>query len=270
MQPKIVFSDVDGTLADAHHQPIPADAGVIGRITSQGVPFCLVSARSPEGLYPFQRTLGFAGPLVCFSGAYVLDEQGNELASEVIPTEAAVSIHDYLRRELPDICACTYGFHDWICDDHSDPRVLNEEALVHATARETGDVAGTFGERGVHKFLLIGEPEQIRAAEQTVGERYPELHVVRSSDILCEIMSGHASKAAGIDCLCRHYGVSSDDAVAFGDGYNDLDMLGAVGRSFAMANGVDAARTVATDVTRWDNASSGVARTLAGLFGLSY
>ncbi len=268
MQPKIVFTDVDGTLADAHHQPIPADAELIARVIARGVPFCLVSARSPEGLYPFQRTLGFTGPLVCFSGAYVLDEQGRELASRVIPTQDAVGIYDYLRRELPEVCVNTYGFHDWICADRSDPRVRHEEDIVHAEARETEDLLGTFGDRGVHKFLLMGEPDQILAAEKTVAAAYPRLNVVRSSDTLCEIMDGAVSKSAGIACLCKHYGVSSDEAIAFGDGYNDLDMLGAVGRSFAMANGVDAMKAAATDVTRWTNEESGVARTLTVLFGL--
>ena len=267
MQPKIVFTDVDGTFADKGHQPLPSDVPTVARLMQAGVPLCLVSARSPEGLYPFQRTLGFTGPLVCYSGAYVLDEQGRELASKVIPAQDATDIYAYLHRELPELCVNTYGFHDWICDDRSDPRVRREEGLVHAQARETDDLMGVFGGRGVHKFLLMGEPAQIAAAEQTVGARYPQLNVVRSSEILCEIMDGTASKSAGVDCLCRHYGVSSADAVAFGDGYNDLDMLGAVGRSYAMANGVDAVKAAATDVTRWTNDESGVARTVAELFG---
>lgn len=169
MQPKIVFTDVDGTFADKGHQPLPSDVPTVARLMQAGVPLCLVSARSPEGLYPFQRTLGFTGPLVCYSGAYVLDEQGRELASKVIPAQDATDIYAYLHRELPELCVNTYGFHDWICDDRSDPRVRREEGLVHAQARETDDLMGVFGGRGVHKFLLMGEPAQIAAAEQTVA-----------------------------------------------------------------------------------------------------
>jgi hypothetical protein len=55
----IVLTDVDGTLVDNDHHPILASADVIRRVAEQ-VPFCLVSARSPEGLYPIQRQLGFA------------------------------------------------------------------------------------------------------------------------------------------------------------------------------------------------------------------
>lgn len=267
MQPKIVFTDVDGTLVDDDHHPMAADRPTIAAVARR-VPFCLVSARPPQGLYPVQRGLEFTGPLVCFSGAYVLDEEGVELASHVICTSDALQIKSYLSHKLPDICVGTYGFHTWIVDDRSDPRVRREEYFVQTTATESSDLEASFGERGVHKFLLMGEPAAIREAQHVVSSRFPELVAVRSNETLCEIMVGGVSKAKGVELLCERYGVSPAEAVAFGDGYNDLDMLGAVGHSFAMANAKDAVKKAATDVTRWSNVASGVARTLASLFAL--
>ena len=68
----IVFTDVDGTLVDADHHPIASTAPVM-REVAERVPVCLVSARSPEGLYPIHEALGFTGPIACFSGGLVLD-----------------------------------------------------------------------------------------------------------------------------------------------------------------------------------------------------
>lgn len=177
-QIRIVFTDVDGTLVNNEHHPIPASARTIARVAAM-MPFCLVSARSPEGLYPIQRQLGFTGPLACFSGAYVLDEEGNELYSSVISFEDAREIKRYLDRELPNLVSATYGFHDWIVDDRSDPRVVREEYYVQAKSRESHDLEGTFGERGVHKFLLMGDPASIVSAQRVLAERYPHLNVVR-------------------------------------------------------------------------------------------
>ena len=56
----IVFTDVDGTLVDADHHPIASTAPVMAEVAAR-VPVCLVSARSPEGLYPIQEALGFTG-----------------------------------------------------------------------------------------------------------------------------------------------------------------------------------------------------------------
>lgn len=265
MTVRIAFTDVDGTLVDNDHHPMPESAPLMQRVAAK-IPVCLVSARSPEGLYPIHRQLGFAGPMACFSGAYVLDENGSELFSVTIPLADALEIKAYLERELPDVVCATYGFHDWIVDDRSDPRVQREEYFVQAQSRESRDLAGTFGPHGgVHKFLLMGEPSAISAAQKTVAARYPNLNVVRSNDILCEIMAKEASKSHAVEVLCQHFGLSRADAVAFGDGPNDIDMLDAVDESYAMANAEPEVKAAATHVCPRSNVECGVARTLEQL-----
>jgi Cof subfamily protein (haloacid dehalogenase superfamily) len=261
---RIVFSDVDGTFVDDEHHPIP-ESGATIRAVANRVPICLVSARSPEGLYPIQQALGFSGPLACYSGAYVLDEEGNELFSSTIPLDDALEIKAYLERELPHITVGTYGFHTWIVDSRSDPRIMREEYLVMASSKASRDLAGEFGERGVHKFLLMGEPADILQAQQMVSERFPHLTAVRSSDILCEVMAGDVSKSRAVRLLCEHYGVTPEQAVAFGDGQNDIDMLSAVEQSYAMANAEPEVKLAAAHEVPWTNAESGVARMLEQL-----
>lgn len=153
----------------------------------------------------------------------------------------------------------THGHHDWIVDDRSDPRVQREEYFVQARSRESHDLTGTFGEGSVHKFLFIGESEAISAAEQTAGAPYPMLNVVRSNDILCEIMTEKATKNHAVEILCDHFKVSRFDAVAFGDGPNDLDTLSAVDQSYAMISGEDAVKASAAHVCKWTNTECGVA-----------
>lgn len=258
---QIVFTDVDGTLVDNNHHPMPESSGVLQRVARR-MPLCLVSARSPEGLYPIQNQLGFSGPLACFSGAYVLDHEGSELLSATIPTRDALDIKRYLDEELPDICVATYGYHTWIVGDRSDPRIEREEYYVQATSRACSDLAQAFGEGGVHKFLLMGEPADILAAERRMAERYPSLNVVRSNETLCEVMCGEASKRRAVEVLCERYGALPHNAIAFGDGPNDCDMLEAVGHSYAMANAEDEVKRVAKRVVPWTNEECGVARML--------
>ena len=260
----IVFTNVDGTLVGADHHPILSTAPIMGRVAER-VPICLVSARSPEGLTPIHRQLGFTGPIACYSGADVLDENGDELLSETIDTGEAVAIKEHLRREYPGLTIATYGFHDWIVDDRSDPRIVTEERLVQATSRQCSDIAGTFGDRGVHKLLLMGAPEDVYAAQSTFSELYPHLNVVRSSDILCEVMCNRASKSCAVRILCEHCGVDPSCAVAFGDGPNDLDMLAAVDQSYAMAYAEEEVKARAAHQVPWTNEEGGVARMLERL-----
>lgn len=264
-KPKIVFSDVDGTIVDAVHHPMPADAPTFARVAQAGVPVCLVSARSPEGMVSTRTCLGIEGAMACFSGAYVLGPSGEELVSRTIPLEAAIDIKDFLVRDLPDVLAATYGFHTWIVDDRSDPRQVEEEYFVQAQAVECSDVRAAFDERGVHKFLLMGEPDDILRAQAVVHEHHPELAAVLSRPELCEIMAGGVSKADAVHAICDFYGVSPKDAVAFGDGENDLEMLRATGESYAMANAMPSVKGAATRQCRWSNVEGGVAKTLAEL-----
>lgn len=263
-QIKIVFTDVDGTLLDAEHRVIPEACASVQKLARLGIPLVLVSARMPEGLTTIQREMGFTGPLVCYSGAYVLDEQGTELLSHPIDIDTACEIKQFLDCELPGHTCSEYGYHTWICDDDQDPRIQNEERITTLKA-QNARLRDVFGRTGIHKFLLMGEPDEIEAAEKRIAAAYPQLAVARSSAILCEVMSGKASKAEGVQVVCRHFGMDPSEAVAFGDGRNDIDMLAAVPESYAMANAPDEVKQVAAHVTRFSNAENGLVHTLEEL-----
>lgn len=263
-QIKIVFTDVDGTLLDAEHRVIPEACASVQKLAQLGIPLVLVSARMPEGLTTIQREMGFTGPLVCYSGAYVLDEQGAELLSHPIDIDTACEIKQFLDCELPGLTCSEYGYHTWICDDDQDPRIQNEERITTLKA-QNARLRDVFGLTGIHKFLLMGEPDEMEVAEKRIAAAYPQLAVARSSAILCEVMSGKASKAEGVQVVCRHFGMDPSEAVAFGDGRNDIDMLAAVPESYAMANAPDEVKQVAAHVTRFSNAENGLVHTLEEL-----
>ena len=67
------------------------------------------------------------------------------------------------------------------------------------------------------------------------------------------------SKTVGITCVCKHLNVEFIQAVVFGDGRNDIDMLQAVPESWAMANAPLEVREVAMHITRLDNNHDGFA-----------
>lgn len=263
-QIKIVFTDVDGTLLDAEHRVIPEACASVQKLAQLGIPLVLVSARMPEGLTTIQREMGFTGPLVCYSGAYVLDEQGAELLSHPIDIDTACEIKQFLDCELPGLTCSEYGYHTWICDDDQDPRIQNEERITTLKA-QNARLRDVFGLTGIHKFLLMGEPDEVEVAEKRIAAAYPQLAVARSSAILCEVMSGKASKAEGVQVVCRHFGMDPSEAVAFGDGRNDIDMLAAVPESYAMANAPVEVKQVAAHVTRFSNAENGLVHTLEEL-----
>ena len=54
-----------------------------------------------------------------------------------------------------------------------------------------------------------------------------------------DIIPLNSGKGNAVAAVLRHYGFSKDEAIAFGDGHNDIEMLEAVGMGIAMGNAKD-------------------------------
>src|SRR5699024_12005115 len=103
-----------------------------------------------------------------------------------------------------------------------------------------GNIEEAIAENAViHKFLLMGDPKDILILEKRLKQDYPNLHVAKSTEYYLEVMEERVRKSKAVRILCDHYGYSMDEAIVFGDGHNDIDMLKDVKNSYAMANAPD-------------------------------
>lgn len=80
-----------------------------------------------------------------------------------------------------------------------------------------------------------------RDAEEVYAERYRDAHagrfsVTNAGKEWIDIMNKGVDKGFGIARLCEHLGCSVDDVMAFGDTYNDVEMLRTSGHSYVVAN----------------------------------
>ena len=105
--------------------------------------------------------------------------------------------------------------------------------------------------------MVICEPPTCEEMERELGRKFPALNVVRSAPYLLEIIDKSISKATGIEVLLKHYGFNVDEAIAFGDNYNDIEMLSYIPHSVAMANAPDDVKKIAAFVTD-SNEDSGI------------
>lgn len=246
---RIIFSDIDGTLLNSSHQITDQTRAKILELEEYGIPFVLVSARMPEGVQAIQYKLGNHAPIVCYSGGLIYDEHGNVLHSCQMELKLALEIKHLLTETYPDICCNAYGYQKWVVDDPDNNWVKKEEAITGLTAIK-GDLREEFlTDNGIHKFLLMGEPEQILTVSEIIKACYPELSVAASNSNYLEVMPGSVRKSAGVKLLCQYYKVEQDMTMAFGDGQNDIDMLKAVKYSYAMANAAAEVKQAASFMT---------------------
>ena len=229
-----VFSDIDGTMLDSRHRVSRRTREAVAALRGKGIPFVPVSARSPSGIFPILEDCGLRCPVIAYSGALILDEKGEVLFHRGMPVEEAARILAFLEGSGFDLSWCAYSPCDWIVRDRRDPRIALEEQIVRAQSRE----APLSGIRGgiVSKFLCICEPAQIAALEERLKAAFPGCSIVKSSGKLLEIMAGGVNKADAVRRFCALRGLDIREAAAFGDSYNDMEMLRAVGCGMLMGN----------------------------------
>lgn len=263
---RMIFCDIDGTLIDSSYQIPPDTTAKIQELARMGIPFVLASARMPSGIAPLQRELGICAPMICYSGALILDEKGAQLKSIGIPRDQALDIEAYVKTQWQHISCSAFSGDQWLVDSVQDSWVVQEQEITTSQPVE-GQIAHHIPPEGqVHKFLCMGEGPHIAGLNQALRERYPGLAVHRSKDTYLEIMDSGATKSGAVRYLCHKYGIPIEATVSFGDNFNDVDMLLATGTCFAMGNAPDEVKQQVKNVTL-DNDHQGV---LAGLMQLHF
>ena len=101
---RAVFSDVDGTLLNSAHRVTPRTAEWIRKLGEMDIPFIIVSARSPSGIYPIMKRNGFQSALIAYSGALIMDKDRNVLYNRQIPRDLAAGIERFfIEKKRSDI-----------------------------------------------------------------------------------------------------------------------------------------------------------------------
>ena len=234
---RIIFSDIDGTLLDSNHRMSGNTLKAIRKAEDDDIPFVIVSARSPSGIYPILREYGFSSPIIAYSGGLILDEKGNTIYHKGMSKETAKEIASFISKEKLDLSLSVFSYDEWVVMK-KDERIANEERTVKAEARE--GAIDTIAKDEISKLLCICHPEKTENIEEKLRSNFKDVAVVKSDSALIEIMAKGVSKAEAVKMMCREYKVPMEEAIAFGDNYNDEEMLRAVGHGFLMGNAPEA------------------------------
>ena len=243
---RIVFSDIDGTLLNEQHQMTPLTRQASLDLQPD-IPFVIVSARSPSGIYPILKEYQFYCPIIAYSGALILDDKRNIIYEKAMKLNDVKAIIDYIEKQNYDLSWNLYAYDQWFVKDKNDPRIIQEEQIVKASSLEidlfTCDISC------VHKILCICHPQSLEIIERDLKAQFPHCTIMKSSDHLLEIMSEGISKGNAVERMCQLWSIDLKDAIAFGDQYNDLDMLQRVGYGYAMGNAPDEIKKAVERVT---------------------
>ncbi len=260
---QLIATDIDGTLLDENRFISATTAAVFKQID---LPLVLISARMPRAMHYLQRALLIdAAPMICYNGALVLHDH-DVLYSESIPFDIVKSIIAIGQQ---------YGLHvslyrndewfveqmdEWAAREVNNTRTEPQIQSLQTSLKyfeETQEIGGT------HKIMFMGDKDKMDLAFAKANSQHStQLHLYRSKDTYTEISPKGISKKTALELLLarKFPDITMQSVAAFGDNYNDTEMLAAVGYGVAVDNArseVKAAARYHTDhhkkngVARW-------------------
>ena len=238
---KAAFFDIDGTLySHRTHSVLPSTLEALDRLRRNGVLIFLATGRSKavmEDLPPL-RAVPWDGAIT-LNGAYCYNHD-TRIHHDPIPREDIVALLAHLEKNpIP----CAFIEEDRTYINFHNQRVCDVHEAIHTPMLPLGDL-----QRGLHHpvYQIL-----VYLTEQDPTSRLPMPHTrfARWFTGGVDGFSATAGKAAGIVKILEYYGISREEAIAFGDAENDLDMFRAVGTSVAMGNAAPDIQAAADYVT---------------------
>ena len=264
MSYKLLCTDIDGTLLNADRELAPETISEFKRI-KEGCTIVLASSRMPDAMRHLQAEVGIqSSPLIAYNGGLVLD--GDKVLSSTEVGFAEVKKIAELS-EGTAIHVSIYNNDEWFVpamDYWANREASNTK--VTPQVRSVAETLAAYGatNRGAHKVMCMGPAEEIAELYASlIGQLNDDLHVYKSKDTYLEIASKKISKKSAIATLLQHKypDLKWENIIAFGDNYNDMEMLEAVGMGVAVGNAKEEVLAMADHITT-GNKEGGVAKAI--------
>lgn len=230
---KAVICDLDGTLLNSDHTISNYTKKVIEEIKNLGVKFFIATGRHHKDALAFKKILGLNSFLITSNGAKIHDENDSEVFSCNIPKEVVKKII-----EIPvdkEIHRGIYKDEFWFLESSIEGLdVFHKESGFTSIVKPFEELK----DDEVTKFIFISEDcNKINQLEKSLNLKFKDsLNITLSFENCLEIVQKGVSKGCAIEEILKKENISPIDALAFGDGLNDLDMLQTVGKGFLMGN----------------------------------
>ncbi len=243
---KLLFFDIDGTLAMPGRTVSQRTRDAIRAARARGHKVFICTGRSPELVNEDILSIGFDGGIFHAGGRAMID------GKTVYENHADAKMLDDV---LPSIRehAVFYNYETTDGDYFSkfDPDVLKQvqvegantellrliEALASPENRPVSDYAG----EGIYKvFFFVRKVADYEKIIESFGPGYLPTNFSNMIEdmpiVACEVTRADINKGAAILGLCSYLKASVSDTISFGDSMNDIMMIRTTGVSVAMAN----------------------------------
>jgi Cof subfamily protein (haloacid dehalogenase superfamily) len=235
---KIIFFDIDGTLIDPAVGKIPVKTfEALNRLHEKGVLLCIATGRPTASLpdfgdLPFDAFCTFNGSL-CYTNHEIIH-------SNPLPPHAVAKVLENTSAMGRPVSVATrrrLSANGWDQDLSDYYRLAGLELVPDANFEQACQT-------DVYQIML-GCRESDHAA---IARGADGIKIAVSWDRAVDVIPASSGKGIAISRILSHFQLDPSQAMAFGDGRNDTEMLQTVGTGIAMGNAAEELKAIANDI----------------------
>lgn len=250
---RMIVTDLDGTLLKNDRTISEYSAEVLKKCQEKGIKVVFATARPLRTITPFLEQAP-CDAIIYHNGAHIIAGGEHIGEPQTIPIGTARDIllsllkRNPKRRLSAEINGMLYANFD-----------------VSAVWNYTRFVMTDFSilpDSDADKILI--EAAQVTGEEEINELLSPEIYCQISENAIYLIMNKNATKLNGVKTLCRYWDLDMKQTAAFGDDYNDMEMIRECGAGVAVGNAIPEVIECA-DFIADTNENEGVAKFIESL-----
>ncbi|WP_263078556.1 Cof-type HAD-IIB family hydrolase [Endozoicomonas sp. Mp262] len=229
----VVVSDLDGTLLNDSHELSDRSREIIQNLSAKGIKFIFATGRHYLDVDQIRAQLGIDMYLITSNGARVHSPGGEEIIRHDIFPEYVNPLIELGRKYQQSVFTSVYqGSHWYVEQEHEKLLEYHKDSGFSYTHCDLDGIETT----GVQKIFFNTESHEdlLPLAEETMTLYGDKLSMTYSLPTCFEVMAPGVCKGVALAEVLKLKGYEFRDAIAFGDGLNDFEMLQEVGKGILM------------------------------------
>ncbi len=245
---KIVVLDLDGTLLRKDKTVSQYTVDTLLKFKEENNDILFATARPPRDAYKYVPQLLRDNPIICYNGACILNGKEISFKKEITREDALEIIknvknlgYNQISIEVNDTLYSNFDTSDFF--GNAPNQIVDLENMNFEKAYKVMVCSKT----PISKEVIDELPKSCKG-------------IITDNGTLCQIVDKEASKWNSVKSLTDKIGINTENIIAFGDDYNDFDIIRNAGVGVAMKNAEQDIKDIANSVTEFNNNDDGVAK----------
>lgn len=260
---KLIASDLDGTLLQNGAQQLtPRAIELIRQLVDKGIHFISASGRQYDNQCLVFKELKDDISFIAENGSICV-HKGKVVSKSIIPNDLAYRIIRELKKN-PGFEIVVSREDTCLIENNNDEFVNHIVNVMHNTTEIVEDLSKIEGPFLKIAFANMTDRDTTECLKELKGKfSDSDVTLVTSGNIWIDFIVPGCNKGNALKQYMKLFHVTPEECIAFGDQYNDIEMLELVGCGYAMSNAAPGIASHAQYVT--DSVEDVLEDILAGL-----